>query len=107
MNHPVDSASGEGLTGEPVAWRYRMKMPSGNFGRWHLQDNPTAMRDEDEEWQDLYSSAQLAALRKSHAELVEALRPFANYACSPRGTCACNNCIARDAIAMHQGADHA
>jgi hypothetical protein len=31
-------------------------------------------------------------------ELVDALRPFANYACSPAGTCACHNCRARDVL---------
>lgn len=36
-------------------------------------------------------------------ELLEALRPFANYACSPVGTCQCHNCRARDVIAKATG----
>ena len=36
--------------------------------------------------------AQIAMLR-------EALRPFANYACSPAGQCDCHNCRARAALA--------
>lgn len=32
-------------------------------------------------------------------ELVEALCPFANYACSPVGQCKCHNCRARDVLA--------
>ena len=31
-------------------------------------------------------------------ELVKALRPFAQCACSPEGECRCYNCIARDTI---------
>jgi hypothetical protein len=36
-------------------------------------------------------------------ELLEALRPFANYACSPAGQCECHNCRARDAIGKAAG----
>lgn len=31
-------------------------------------------------------------------ELEKALKPFANFACSERNGCACNNCIARDLL---------
>lgn len=36
-------------------------------------------------------------------ELLEALRPFANYACSPADQCECHNCRARDVIAKAEG----
>jgi hypothetical protein len=37
-------------------------------------------------------------LERVNAELVEAVRPFANYACSPPGECECHNCRARAAL---------
>ena len=37
-----------------------------------------------------------------NAELLAALKPFANYACNPR--CGCHNCIASAAIAHATGA---
>lgn len=36
-------------------------------------------------------------------ELLEALRPFAAFACSPAGECGCHNCRARDVIAKAKG----
>ena len=43
---------------------------------------------------ELLANARLIA---AAPDLLEALRPFANYACE--GPCHCNNCCARDAIA--------
>lgn len=37
-------------------------------------------------------------LERVNAELVEAVRPFSNYACSPPGECECHNCRARAAL---------
>jgi len=31
-------------------------------------------------------------------KLEEALKPFAQFACSEKNSCACNNCIARDLL---------
>jgi hypothetical protein len=41
----------------------------------------------------------------AHKGLLEALRPFANYACELKGgeTCDCHNCAARAAIAKAEG----
>lgn len=36
-------------------------------------------------------------------ELLEALEPFAQFACSPPGECECHNCHARDVIAKARG----
>lgn len=36
-------------------------------------------------------------------DLLEALDPFAKFACSPPGECECFNCIARAAIAKAEG----
>jgi hypothetical protein len=41
-------------------------------------------------------------LRASHTALMGALRPFANFACSPAGQCGCNNCKARDVLQRAQ-----
>lgn len=35
---------------------------------------------------------------KRIAGLEEALKPFARFFCSPVGTCACHNCVARDLL---------
>lgn len=40
-----------------------------------------------------------ATLLAAAKDLLEALRPFANYQCSPPGQCECHNCKARDAVA--------
>lgn len=46
----------------------------------------------------------VAAVHVAHTKLlVEALRPFANFACSPAGQCDCHNCRARAAIAKATG----
>ena len=37
-------------------------------------------------------------LQKDKAELVEALKPFAKFACSPEGECDCHNCTAKSII---------
>lgn len=47
-----------------------------------------------------------ARLIAAAPELMTALRPFANFACSPPGDCMCHNCRARDVIAKATGATH-
>lgn len=37
-------------------------------------------------------------LERENAMLRRALKPFAQFACSPPGTCDCHNCVARVAI---------
>jgi hypothetical protein len=44
-----------------------------------------------------------ATLFAASLDLVAALRPFAAFACSPPGECACHNCRARDVIAQATG----
>jgi len=44
---------------------------------------------------------EMKALKQSNTELLEALQPFANYACDP--PCDCHNRIARAAIAKAKG----
>jgi hypothetical protein len=44
-----------------------------------------------------------ATLFAASLDLVAALRPFAAFACSPPGKCACHNCRARDVIAQAVG----
>lgn len=48
-------------------------------------------------------TARVAELEKRNGELVAALRPFANFACSPPGECACNNCRARSLVDPDKG----
>lgn len=49
------------------------------------------------------------AIEESTRELRErleraqgALKPFANFSCSPPNKCACYNCVARDALAIRE-----
>jgi hypothetical protein len=41
---------------------------------------------------------ELEQANKTIDKLVDALRPFANFACSPSNGCKCNNCVARDLV---------
>jgi hypothetical protein len=44
---------------------------------------------------------------RMHDELVEALRPFAKFSCSPQGECDCNNCRAAAVLAnLPEGRGH-
>jgi hypothetical protein len=70
MNHPVDSASGEGLTGEQAAfekWAAMEGLRTSKYdnGRYFDEDTFYAWRV----WQ--FQAAQLSALRDSHAELTK------------------------------------
>lgn len=50
---------------------------------------------------NVYANQLNAAYQAGQAdrdELVKALHPFAQCACSPEGECRCYNCIARDTI---------
>lgn len=50
----------------------------------------------------------VAEVRRARVEretLLEALRPFANYACDPPCDGPCHNCIARAIIAKAEGSD--
>lgn len=49
---------------------------------------------------DIHAAVANARLIAVAPELLEALRPFANFACSPPGECDCNNCKARDVISV-------
>jgi len=40
----------------------------------------------------------LKDLIQQNKQLQEALKPFAQFACSERNSCTCNNCIARDLL---------
>lgn len=44
------------------------------------------------------SANNYALLRERNKALAEALRPFAQFACSPAGQCNCHNCAARAAL---------
>lgn len=44
-----------------------------------------------------------AQLIAAAPELLEALDPFAQFACSPPGECQCHNCRARDIVAKAKG----
>lgn len=57
------------------------------------QDAPQAVA----KWNERGLSERIAT------DLLEALRPFANFACSPSGECDCFNCKARAAIAKATG----
>lgn len=47
-----------------------------------------------------------ANLIKASKDMYRALRPFAEFACSPKGECDCHNCVARDALAKADGGSH-
>jgi hypothetical protein len=44
--------------------------------------------------------AEVGRLRAENEKLRAALRPFAAFSCSQTGTCNCNNCVARDLLAI-------
>jgi hypothetical protein len=56
----------------------------------------------DKIWEGSPTYTYIEQLKSNNAELVKALRPFANFACSPSGECKCNNCVARDLVDKYE-----
>ena len=95
----------EGARHTPGPWTHRdsgtgkvyVEGPGTRVARWLVAEVDGRMHAE-----NVANAAFIVRAANAHDDLLEALRPFANYACE--SSCEydpspCHNCIARDAIA--------